>query len=509
MSGRSESALRLDDQEPAPVSERRPARPEPGPAAPDPQPTGRRRKRPAVPSTIAVTGGKGGVGKTSIALNLALVMARQGHRTLLLDGDVELANVNVMLGLYPGMTLEHVILGERSLREVLLPVRRNLDLLPGASGVPGCFDLAPDLRKVFLNQLATLEQQYDQVIIDTAAGLKATDLHMIASSHLACVVITPDPTSLTDAFSLLKVLYKRGYRRTPSIIVNMAKGSSQAQAVYRRFSAAVERYTGLKTHYLGAIWRDETISQSITSQRPVAMLPPSDPSCRQFWSLADMLSVRWSQGVPPSTGFSGYWKRLLDRREAKAKNKPENKTDKPAGPKPGAAGAPVSEQPQKPAEKQRWPEEFRAWLQSDTVSPLERYETIANWLEQLGEGMDEDLLEALQTGLSSMQWQKLPNAVRASAAAHFRQLAELVDPPLVPHKATEKEPQAPKTTETREKTPDKPGEGHHPVYDEAAFGSQDALLDRLRQQPQGQSINSLLEALRASEQRPAKDSGEE
>ena len=364
------------------------------------------------PLTLAVTGGKGGVGKTQVALNLALVLAKQGYRTLLLDGDVELANVNVMLGVYPGMTLEHVVLGERSLDEVLLPVTENLDLLPGASGVPGCLEMAQGDRQAFLENLAQLERRYDRVIIDTAAGLTSQALHMVAAAHLAAIVVTPDPTSMTDAFSLVKVLHRKGYRRTPSVIVNMARGATEAQTIYRRFSAAVSRYIGVQLHYLGAVWRDETIAQSITTQRPVAMLAPEDPSCRQFWTLADMLSVRWSQGVQPANGFARYWARLVRRRDQRRRSQDTGKT-----------------QPATEASTNEWLNHFRERLSSSRHDPLSQYRLITGVLEALGEEIDEDRVEALQTGLAAMNWDEASNPVRRSAAAHFDQLARYVAPP--------------------------------------------------------------------------------
>ncbi len=413
------------------------------------------------PLTLAVTGGKGGVGKTQVALNLALVLARQGYRTLLLDGDVELANVNVMLGLYPGVTLEHVVLGERTLDEVVVPVAENLDLLPGASGVPNCLELRDSARDAFLQQLMGLEQQYDRVIIDTAAGLSSTSLHMVAASHLTAVVLTPDPTSLTDAFSLLKVLERKGYRRTPSVIVNMAQGATQAQAIYRRFAAAVSRYIGMQTHYLGAIWRDETIAQSITTQRPVAMMAPEDPSCRQFWTLADMLSVRWSQGVPSANGFSRYWARLLVRRDEKRRD------------------AAAQQQRRSRGELNQWIKDFRQVLSGAGDDSLARYRAITGVLEVLGEQVNEDTVEALQTGLAAMAWEDASPAVRHSAAAHFQQLAHYVKPPAGT-------------------SPEEAKALRGPAADDSGGGSLDRLLDSIREEREQDGNPGSLRYLRNS-----------
>ncbi|WP_417498549.1 MinD/ParA family ATP-binding protein [Marinobacter koreensis] len=177
--------------------------------------------------TIVITGGKGGVGKTSVALNLALTLARQGKRVLLLDGDTDLANVSIMIGLYPRQTLANVITGECRLEDTLLEADHGLHIVPGASGVQECLDMTPQDSMRLLRGLGQLEKRYDYVITDTPAGLQAASLHMIAAAELACVVVTPDPASLTDAFSLIKVLKRRGYRRRPSILVNMAQGQAR------------------------------------------------------------------------------------------------------------------------------------------------------------------------------------------------------------------------------------------------------------------------------------------
>lgn len=445
------------------------------------------------PRVFAVTGGKGGVGKTSIALNLGLVLARQGKKVLLLDGDTDLANVNIMLGRYPQYTLEHVVSGERSLREVVLAVNHGLHIIPGASGVQRCIRMSRHDRYRLLETLARMERQYDYVIIDTAAGLQAPVLHMIAAAAMACVVVTPDPTSLTDAFSLLKLMRRRGYRRDPGIVVNMARGSSQAQAVFRRFSAAVQRYIGFQPHYLGAIWRDETIAQSIATQRPVALLDESDPSCRQFWTLADMVEVRCSQLDAKAGGFAAYWQRLAKRMQDKSAPAPVPKPEETAmaGDTRSHAAAPLpasSQSAQQQAERlwQEWGQQLQFLMNNPESTALQRYQGLTLCLELLGENMDEDTIEILQTGLASMDWESLSVSQRAHFSAHLRQLADRVEPPLF-------ERPADRSADTKPR-PIKNEKGS-PSYDESAFGSQEALLSQLRQQPAGTSISSLLEAL--------------
>jgi MinD-like ATPase involved in chromosome partitioning or flagellar assembly len=259
------------------------------------------------PDIVALTGGKGGVGKTSVAVNLALTLARGGQRVLLLDADTDLANVSILLGLYPNRTLEHAMAGECRLADVIQEGPHGLHIIAGASGVQRCMDMDIGDAGSVLRELAGMEQAYDTILIDTASGLRPAALHMIAASALACVIITPDPASLTDAFSLLRVLQRRGYRRTPGVVVNMAAGASQAREVFRRFSGATQRHLGMDTEYIGAIWRDESIRQSVELQRPVALLSESDPSSRQFTSLADQLTRHLSRLPARKGGLAAYW----------------------------------------------------------------------------------------------------------------------------------------------------------------------------------------------------------
>lgn len=442
--------------------------------------------------TITVAGGKGGVGKTTLALNLAMVQARQGYRTLLLDGDLELANVNVMLGVYPGATLELAVGGGVSLRDILVPVCDNLDLLPGASGVQDCLDRPVREQQRFLRELSALEAGYDRVIIDTAAGLRTSALHMIAAAHLTVVLITPDPTSLTDAFSLLRLLHRRGYRRELSVVVNMARDHDHAHAVYRRFSTAVARYIGLTCNYLSFVPRDEGIARSVAMQRPVVGRPVSDPSARAFWKTGGALEAHLESNRARSLGFAAYWSRLVERKGVRTKpaeltqtaeltrterRHPSQPSSPPiakpvAGPLAGSLTGPAAQPIANTPDEAGWPAHFRTWLKGAEADPVQRYETLNNWFAALGEALDEDMIEILQTGLANMRWESLPDTQRRAAAQHFQQLAELVDPPARPQAS----------------------DSHR--YAAEVYGSQEVLLSQLKAQPSSTSLNGLLEQLR-------------
>ncbi len=267
----------------------------------------------SVPRVVAITGGKGGVGKTSVSVNLSIALSRMGSKVCLLDGDMGLANINVMLGLYPAYTLEHLLTGERSIQDIVLDGPERIQIIPGASGFAKCVDLDVGQQQRLVTSIQAIEPHYDYMLVDTAAGISPTVLHFIAASQVAVLVITPEPTSLTDAFSLLKVLRRRGYRRKVQVIVNMVSSSSQAEKVYRRFSCTVSKYLELATEYLGPIWMDESMRTAVTLQRPVALYPKHDPSARSFYRLAERIDDVFNQKGVPKLAFSAYWQKLVER----------------------------------------------------------------------------------------------------------------------------------------------------------------------------------------------------
>ena len=377
------------------------------------------------PRVIALTGGKGGVGKTSVAVNLALTLARRGQRVLLLDADTDLANVSILLGLYPTRTLEHAMTGECPLSEVIQEGPHGLHIIAGASGVERCMDLDVGDARSVLAELASMERAYDLVLVDTASGLRPAALHMIAAASLACLVITPDPASLTDAFSLLRVLQRRGYRRTPGVVVNMAAGASQAQAVYRRFAGATRRHLDMDAQYIGAIWRDESIRQSVELQRPVALLAESDPSSRQFVSLSGQLLTHLARLPERPAGLGAYWSQRSRRLQAPPATA-------------ATSGAPA---PQVPGDD-------AAAVQA---SPKARCSALFAELERL---------LAAQPADAALRQEAL-----RGASALLSQIA------AAPERLSPQDP---------------------PGYSQEAFGSQQALLARLKSQPDSVSVEGFL-----------------
>lgn len=262
--------------------------------------------KPALPRVIAVTSGKGGVGKSSISINLGISLAKTGARVCLLDADTGLANANILLGLTPEFSLEHVLYGAKAVEDVMLDGPYGMKIIPGATGISECVSLHPRQQLRLTRELARIEHNYDFLLIDTAAGVADNTLDFICASHHAIIVITPEPTSLTDAFSMIKLLKRRDSGVHFHVVVNMTANAGQAKEVYHRFATAVEKYIGVDSQYLGFILRDESIRASVVLQNPVTMFPDSDPSCRSFKTLAEKLDSITAE-IPVDTAFSSYW----------------------------------------------------------------------------------------------------------------------------------------------------------------------------------------------------------
>jgi len=289
--------------------------------------------------TIALTSGKGGVGKSNIAVNLAITLAKRGAKVCILDADTGLANINILLGIAPQYTLEHLLNGEKTLTEILIKGPGGIHIIPGASGVANCVELEPEQQALLMTGLDALEPHYDYLIIDTGAGISPAVLHFVAAAQMPIVVITPEPTSLTDAFSLLKVLRRSNFKRPVQVLVNMAPSVNKAHDIFKRFQAAVDKYIGLRVRFLGTIWRDQAIAASVARQYPVALGSPSTPACQDFNLLADNIDKTYRAGLIKSLPFSRYWQQRMAKASLSKVTTPLNQASKPAAPEPTTSAA--------------------------------------------------------------------------------------------------------------------------------------------------------------------------
>ena len=223
---------------------------------------------------ITVSSGKGGVGKTCTAVNLSILLAQQGYRVCLFDADANLANVNIMLKLAPEYTLEHVISGQKQLNDIIL-YKAGIQVIPGASGLDNFIKLETEQQQRLQKVMQELKTKYDYLIIDNPAGISENVLSYIKFSDEALIVITPEPTSLTDAFALIRVLHRRGNNKELNIIVNNVSNKDYANKIFNRFQDAVTKHIGCELNYLGYIISDKLVAKSVCLQKPLVLQYPA------------------------------------------------------------------------------------------------------------------------------------------------------------------------------------------------------------------------------------------
>lgn len=420
-----------------------------------------------LPHVIAVTSGKGGVGKSSISVNVGIALARAGHRVCVFDADTGLANVNILLGLQPQYSLEHVIFGGKPIEDIILEGPYALKVIPGANGISDCVRLLPRHQLRLTRELAKIEGDFDFFLLDTAAGIADATLDYACSAHQVLLVITPEPTSLTDAFSMIRLLQRRRRLRY-QVVVNMAGSANEAREVYHRFSAAVKTYLDVQTESLGFLLRDESLRAAVTLQSPVALFPLSDPSCRSFVRLADALLRAVPQQAPPY-GFAAYWQRRY-RLQRQAE---------PAADQAATVSEPVADDPGKLKEQllalMEQPEVsaaaledllgavYQAFLHRFGRLPIDPL-TLIDWLAERP-APDTDLLQQMAQRIAAA----LPPPPKPAATAEISRSAP--PPQLLSHLPTR--------------------------YDKERFGSQQTLLELLRRHKEtGESALTLIDALK-------------
>jgi flagellar biosynthesis protein FlhG len=244
---------------------------------------------PRLAQAIAVTSGKGGVGKTNIGVNLAVCLARLGRRTCLLDGDLGLANADILCNLSPRLTLEHVISGRCRLAEAMLLAPGGFRLIPGACGVAKLADLDRTDRTALIEQLAALDHVADDLIIDTGAGLAANVLAFATAASRVLVVTTPEPTAMTDAYGMVKALTARAPDLGISLVVNMVGPEQEGEAVFDRIDRVSRTFLGRALDYGGAIPTDESVGAAIRHRVPFTLYAPDGPASAAVDALARSL----------------------------------------------------------------------------------------------------------------------------------------------------------------------------------------------------------------------------
>ena len=261
---------------------------------------------------IAISSGKGGTGKTTVAVNLATALAHAGRQVLLLDGDLGLANIDVLLGLSASATIEQVLSGERSLEQILTQTSGGVSVIPAASGVARLAQLPlPELAAI-IHACNALPGSFDTLLVDTATGLLESVLSFCQAAHHQLLVLRNEPASLTDAYALIKVLSRERKVQRFKVLVNMARGGESAQGLFRRLQRVTDRFLEVVLEYAGEIPDDHNVMRAARAQRTVLEAYPGGPAARAYQRLA-RTALGWEARDAPGGGLQFFLERMLLR----------------------------------------------------------------------------------------------------------------------------------------------------------------------------------------------------
>ncbi len=267
--------------------------------------------RAVVPTrVVAVTSGKGGVGKTNVTTNLALALARRRQRVLVLDADLGLANVDIAMGLLPRYNLAHVLRGELELEDVITIGPLGVHLIASGSGIRELANLSDGARTRLLESLGSLKSEYDWLLIDTSAGLGKNVVGFVMAADEVLVVTTPEPTALADAYSMIKVIFQERPAARVRLVMNMVRDEVEAREVADKITVLAHRFLGASVTPLGHVVRDPRVGEAVREQTPLVLLYPGSPAARCIHALAASLS----DGRAPAAheDLRGFFSRVMD-----------------------------------------------------------------------------------------------------------------------------------------------------------------------------------------------------
>lgn len=267
---------------------------------------------------VAISSGKGGVGKSTLALNMALVLCSQGKRVLLLDVDMGMANLDIMLGMVPKYNLFHMIQGKKTLDEVIIQGPQGLAIIPGGSGIQELANLpAADLKRLLV-ELGKLDSDYDYMILDTGAGISQNVTTFLIAADDAIIITTPEPTALTDAYGLLKSLHRYSFNGKTYLVVNRVNDDSEGILVAEKLKMVTQKYLGLDVINLGHILNEPSVAEGIRRQQPFVQIYPRSRAVKNIERIAERLiysnddKVERDYDQVKSTGIKNFFKRIVD-----------------------------------------------------------------------------------------------------------------------------------------------------------------------------------------------------
>lgn len=275
----------------------------------------RRMAAPKPVQVIAVSSGKGGVGKTNVSVNLAMAIAETGKKVMIMDADLGLANVDIMLGLKPRYNLHHVLKGERTLEEVIIDGPNGLKVIPAASGIKEMAELSPMENAGVIRAFSEINNDVDVFIIDTAAGISDSVIAFAKASQEVIVVVCDEPASLTDAYALIKVLNSDYNVQKFRILSNMTHSAQEARELYTKLVAVTDRYLNATLINMGTVPYDDYLRKAIKKQKPVVDAYPRSRSAMAFKNMAQKAD-KWPRPDVATGHLEFFVERLIRSQQA-------------------------------------------------------------------------------------------------------------------------------------------------------------------------------------------------
>lgn len=260
---------------------------------------------------IAVASGKGGVGKTNVAVNLGLALARRNLRVALLDADLGAANADIVLGIHPRYHLHHVITGQKTLPEIIVEAPLGLKVIPGASGLPELANLPEHQRETLLRSLQALDGTVDLLLIDTGAGVDYKVVQFIQAAGEVLIVTTPEPTAITDAYALIKILNSYHVPVDIRVVINSVRRRDEGDMAGRKLAAVAHQFLGRQVDILGVLPYDDMLQRAVQIQSPLLQSFPRSPAAQAITRLSEQLWTGQAAAKTNRGGVSHFLKRIL------------------------------------------------------------------------------------------------------------------------------------------------------------------------------------------------------
>lgn len=265
---------------------------------------------------LAVTSGKGGVGKSNMATNLAIALAKYGKKVLLIDFDLGLANIDILFGIYPKFTLRDVIFGNKELMEIVIKGPEGLMIIPASSGIEEMLKLNTLQKEKLIKDMSLLKKEIDIVIVDTGSGIYSDVIRMLLAANAIMIITTPEPTAITDAYAVIKVISRYKKSSDIKLVVNMCRNINDAQNTGKKIMAAAKRFLDINIKDVWVVPYDDQVQRSVRLQKPfIIQYPDAIASANMRRIAGNLLSgifMSPSQQQEEAVGVEGYFQRLVN-----------------------------------------------------------------------------------------------------------------------------------------------------------------------------------------------------